>query len=148
MKLKQLSVFLENKPGALSAACRLLAHAGVNIQTCTLADTQQFGILRLVSPDWEHAKQVLEKNGCVVKVTEVVAIEVEDQPGGLAAILEALEPSGINVEYMYAFAGSHRALLVFRFDKPDEAITQLQSKGIKVAARDELFKSLGQQGKA
>jgi hypothetical protein len=141
MKLKQLSIFLENKPGSLSAACRLLSQAQVNIQTCTLADTQQFGILRLVVQDWEAAKQVLEKNGCVVKLTEVVAIEVEDQPGGLASILEALEGTGINVEYLYAFAGIQKALLVFRFDKPDDAIAALKAKGIKVAAKDELFKA-------
>jgi len=147
MKLKQLSIFLENKPGALSAACRLLAKAQINIQTCTLADTQQFGILRLIVPDWERAEEVLGKNGYVVKLTEVVAIEVEDQPGGLAAILEALEGTGINVEYMYAFAGSHKALLVFRFDKPDEAIKHLQAKGIKVTGRDEILKALGGQGK-
>ena len=143
MKLNQLSIFLENKPGSLSAACRLLAQAKINIRTCTLADTQQFGILRLIVQDWENAKAVLEKNGCVVKVTDVVATEVDDRPGGLATILEALEPSGINVEYMYAFSGSHanKALLVFRFDKPDAAIAALQAKGIKVTSREELFKN-------
>jgi hypothetical protein len=147
MKIKQLSVFLENKPGSLSAACRLLAKGKINLQTCTLADTQQFGILRLIVQDWERAKEMLEKNGCVVKVTEVVAIDVDDQPGGLATILEALEGTSINVEYMYAFAGSQKALLVFRFDKPDEAIKQLQTKGIKVTGRDELSKALGVQPK-
>ncbi len=146
MKLKQLSVFLENQPGALSAACRVLAQARINIQTCTLADTQKFGILRLIIQDWEKAKSVLETNGCVVKVTEVVALEVADEPGGLAAILEALEPSGVNVEYMYAFTGSHQALLVFRFDNPDRAITALQAKGIKVAKGEELFKATGAKG--
>lgn len=83
MTVKQLSVFLENKPGALSTPCRLLADAGVNIQTFALADTQQFGILRLVVHEWERAKQVLEQNGFVVKVTEMVALEVPDRPGGL-----------------------------------------------------------------
>jgi len=142
MKLKQLSIFLENRPGSLSAACRLLAKASINISTCTLADTQQFGILRLVVQEWERAKQVLEKNGCVVKVTDVVAVEVEDQPGGLATILEAIEPVKLNVEYMYAFAGSHKALLVFRFDEPDKAIAAMQAKGIKVTSREEVFKAL------
>jgi hypothetical protein len=145
MKLKQLSIFLENKPGALSAACRLLAKGQINIQNCTLADTQQFGILRLIVQDWERAKDLLEKNGCVVKLTEVVAIDVEDQPGGLANILDALDGTGINVEYMYAFAGSQKVVLVFRFDKPDEAIKQLQAKGIKVTGKDELFKAIGKK---
>src|SRR5512136_831771 len=103
MKLNQLSVFLENKPGALSAPCRLLAQAGINIQTFSLADTQQFGILRLMVHDWAQAKALLEKQGYVVKVTEVVALEVPDRPGGLADLLELVERAGINVEYMYAF---------------------------------------------
>src|ERR1035441_4495452 len=91
MKIKQLSVFLENKPGALSAPCRLLAKAGINIQTCSLADTREFGILRLVVEDTEKARRLLQRNGFAVKVTEVIALEVADQPGGLAAILDALE---------------------------------------------------------
>ncbi len=142
MKINQLSVFLENKPGVLSAACRVLAKAKINIQTCTLADTQQFGILRLIIQDWEKAKKVLEEHGCVVKVTEVVALEVSDQPGGLAAILEALQPTGLNVEYMYAFTGTQKgkALLVFRFDKPDVAITALKAKGIQPAQAEDIFR--------
>lgn len=103
MKLKQLSLFLENKPGALTTPCRLLAEAGINLLTLSVADTQQFGILRIVVRDWEKAKEVLERNGCIVRVTEVVAIEVPDRPGGLSAILEVLEKTRINVEYMYAF---------------------------------------------
>ncbi len=144
MKLNQLSVFLENKPGALSAPCRLLAKARINIESCSLADTQQFGILRLVIADWERARDLLVKNGYTVKVTEVVAIEVTDEPGGLASILEALEPAGINVEYMYALTikEKNKALLVFRFDQPDRAITNLQSKGIPVVSTREVFDRL------
>lgn len=144
MKLNQLSVFLENKPGALSAACRLLADGRINIQTCTLADTQKFGILRLVLQEWEKAKEVLEKNGFAVKVTEVVAVEVADRPGGLAEVLEVLEKAKINVEYMYAFTTRQKteALLVFRFDHPDAAIKALQAKGINVVETKEVFKQL------
>lgn len=142
MKLQQLSVFLENKPGALIGPCRLLARAGINLLTLSLADTQQFGILRLVVRDWEHAKRLLEEAGCAVKVTEVVAIEVPDQPGGLAALLEVLEPAGINVEYMYAFTlrQSDHGLLVFRFDRPDAAIEALQHAAVNVVDPIALFK--------
>jgi hypothetical protein len=141
MKLKQLSVFLENKPGALSAACRLLGDAAVNIQTFALADTQQFGILRLVVHEWEKGKQVLDRNGFVVKVTDVVAIEVDDRPGGLAGVLEVIEKAGVNVEYMYAFTIKHglKGLLAFRFDNPDAAIPALQEKGVKVVDAKELL---------
>ena len=137
MKLNQLSVFLENKPGRLSEPCRILAGAGVNIITLSLADTQQFGILRLIVRDWEKAKAALEQAGCVVNVTEVVALEVEDRPGGLEAVLKVIEQGGINVEYMYAFATfttEHRALLVFRFEDPDGSIAHLQSNNVNVIA--------------
>jgi hypothetical protein len=134
MKLKQLSLFLENKPGALTRPCQLLAKA----------KTQQFGILRLVIRDWEKAKQVLEKGGCVVKITDVVAIEVPDRPGGLVEILTALEQAKINVEYMYAFTlkNENRGVLVFRFDDPDKAIALLQKKTINVLDSVELYERL------
>jgi hypothetical protein len=141
MKIHQLSLFLENKPGRLSEPCRLLADANINILTLSLADTQQFGILRLIVPDWQQAKEVLEKSGAVVNVTEVVATEVEDKPGGLALILEAIESEGLNIEYMYAFTfrKGDKAVLVFRFDNPDAAIEALKRKGISIIADVELY---------
>jgi len=141
MKTPQLSVFLENKPGRLSEPCNLLAEAGINIVTLSLADTQQFGILRLIVRDWEKARAVLEAAGCVVNVTEVVATEVADRPGGLAQVLAVIEASAINIEYMYAFAfgKGDRAVLVFRFDNPDAAIELLQAKGINVVGSVELY---------
>jgi hypothetical protein len=144
MKLKQLSVFLENKPGSLTAPCRLLFQAGINILTLSLADTHQFGILRLILRDWEKARQVLEQGGCVVKVTDVVAIEVDDRPGGLAHILEQLEKGGVNVEYMYAFTlkKEDKGVLVFRFDNPDKAIIELKAKNINIVGGVELFERL------
>ena len=134
MKLKQLSVFLENRPGSLTLPARLLAQAGVNLVTLSLADTQQFGILRLVVRDWDKARQILEAGGCVVKVTEVVAIEVTDRPGGLLEILEVLERGGVNVEYMYAFTAKkgNTAVLVFRSTDPDQALRVLQAARINV----------------
>ena len=140
MKLNQLSVFLENKPGRLSHPCKALAEAGINISTLSLADTQQFGIMRLILRDWEKALDVLKAAGCVVKVTEVVAVEVPDRPGGLQGILEAVEAEGVNIEYMYAFTfrSGDKAVLVFRFDEPDQAIAALQAKGVSVLDSVEL----------
>jgi hypothetical protein len=144
MKVKQLSLFLENKRGALSRPVKLLAKGKFNILTLTLADTQQFGILRFVVRDWQKAKQLLEHDGFVVKVTDVVAIEVADRPGGLADILATVEKAGVNVEYMYGFtlSSEHKGLLAFRFDDPDRAIPALQKKGISPVRSVELFKRL------
>jgi hypothetical protein len=144
MTLKQLSIFLENKPGALSRPCRLLAKAGINIQTFALADTQQFGILRLVVHEWEQARKLLEKNDFVVKVTDVVALEIPDRPGGLADVLEVIERAGVNVEYMYAFTAKQdgKGLMLFRFDQPDVAIAKLQASKMNTFGTAELFKRL------
>jgi len=142
MKIRQLSLFLENKPGALSRPIKALAKAKFNILTLSLADTQQFGILRLILRDWEKAKAFLEKEGFVVKVTEMVALEVADQPGGLSGILAVVEKAGVNVEYMYGFtlAKEGKGLLAFRFDDPDKALEALQKKGLNPVASGELFK--------
>jgi hypothetical protein len=141
MKVKQLSLFLENKPGALSRPVQLLGKAKFNILALSLADTQQFGILRFIVQDWEKALALLEKEGFVVKVTDMVALEVTDAPGGLAAILSALEKTHVNLEYMYGFTQRKEAkgLLVFRFDDPDRAIEALQNKGINPVRSVELF---------
>lgn len=140
MKIKQLSVFLENKPGALSAPCRLLAKADINIQTFSLADTREFGILRLVVEDSDKARRLLQRNGFAVKVTDVVALEVPDRPGGLAGILEALEGTGINIEYAYAFTTKKKGygLLLFRFSDPDAALRVLKARKISVVASKDL----------
>ncbi|NLX60711.1 MAG: ACT domain-containing protein [Phycisphaerae bacterium] len=142
MKIKQLSVFLENKPGQLSHPCRVLADAGINIVTLSLADTQQFGILRVIVRQWQEGLDALKAAGCVVNVTDVVAVEVPDRPGGLATILEAIEKAGMNLEYMYAFTirSGDKAVLVFRFEDPDAAIHRLQTAGIDVVDGVELYK--------
>ena len=144
MKVKQLSLFLENKPGALSRPVKLLAKAKLNILTLSIADTQQFGILRLVVRDWEKAKRVLEKDGFVVKVSDMVAIEVADEPGGLANILVTVEKARVNLEYMYGFTlkKEGKGVLAFRFDDPDRAIAALQKKGINPVGSVDLLKRL------
>ncbi len=141
MKITQISVFLENKPGRLSEPCTVLAGAGVNITTLSLADTEQFGIMRLIVKDWQRARQALVDSGAVVNVTEVVATEVEDRPGGLADLLGILEKGGVNIEYMYAFTfrRNDRAVLIFRFEDPDAALEVLQSAGVNVIDSVELF---------
>ena len=140
MKLKQLSVFLENRPGQLEVPVRALAKAGLNILTLTLADTQQFGILRLIVRDWTRAKAALEAAGCVVNLAEVVAVEVVHKAGGLAPILELMDAAGINVEYMYALAGSggQHAVMVMRYDDPDCAVLLLNEAGYRIVKEDDL----------
>ena len=134
MKLKQLSVFLENQPGRLSRPCKALADAGIDLLTLCMADTEKFGILRFIVRDWQRAQKVLEKAGCVVNVTDVLAIEVPDRPGGLMGILAALEPSRLNIEYMYAFTlkSGKNAVMIVRFDDPDRAIEVLHDNGVNV----------------
>ena len=100
MKLKQLSVFVENKPGSVSRPCKALAEAGINITTLTLADTKDFGILRFIIDDWQKACDVLKEKKFAVSVNDVIALEVSDVPGGLSTVLETLERRGLNVEYM------------------------------------------------
>lgn len=141
MKIKQLSVFLENKPGQLNIPCKAIANAGLNILTLSLADTHQFGILRLILEEPDKGKAALEAAGCVVNVTEVVAVIVPDQPGGLANILDLIEKANINLEYMYAFTARKKdqAVLVFRFEDPENAIAILQKSGVNILDRVELF---------
>jgi hypothetical protein len=134
MTLKQLSVCLENKPGRLGQPCKALAAAGINIPTLCLADTGQFGILRLMVKDWEKAKDVLEKAGCVVNVSDVMAIEIPDRPGGMESILAILEPNAITVEYMYAFTlkRGNNAVMIVRVDKPEQASKALRKNGLSI----------------
>jgi len=137
MKINQLSIFVENKPGHLAAPCVALAEAGINLLTLALADTRQFGILRLIVRDWQKARDVLTRAGFAVTVTEVLAIEVPDRPGGLAELLKILERAKINVEYMYAFTASlgDRAVLVFRFEDADAAMACLTQAGVNVLSQ-------------
>ena len=141
MKIQQLSLFLENQPGQIVRPCRLLATENIDIRTLSVADTKQFGILRMIVSDWQRALQVLKDAGYVVNVTEVVAIEVPDQPGGLSSLLQAFEDSGVNVEYMYSFpfGRRHTAVMIFRFDQPDAAIKLLQAAGISVVDGVEVY---------
>jgi hypothetical protein len=134
MRVEQISVFLENRAGRLAEITRVLGEAGVNIRALSLADTSDFGILRLIVSDNDKAKEALKKHGFTVGKTSVVAVEVEDRPGGLNRILEILSKENINVEYMYAFVqhSGENALMIFRFDDIDAAVKLLLDNDIKV----------------
>jgi len=141
MIIKQLSVFLENRPGHLSHVCDVLAKCGINIETMTLADTREFGILRLIVRDWKAAKEALEAAGCAVNVTDVLAIEVADEPGGLERVLKVAEANGLSVEYMYAFANKRaaNAVIVIRFDDLARAGDVLQKAGVGVLSAVDFY---------
>ncbi len=135
MKIHQLSLFLENRPGALALPCRTLADAGVGIVALNLADTGEFGILRLIVADWHKGKSALEAAGCVVNITPVVAIEVDDRPGGLADLADRLDAGKVAVDYLYPLNGgasAGKAVLVFRFADPDSALEYLTAQGVRV----------------
>ncbi|MFW6414687.1 MAG: ACT domain-containing protein [Thermodesulfobacteriota bacterium] len=141
MKVEQISVFLENRTGRLSDVTKTLQQNDINIRALSLADTSDFGILRLIVSDNEKAKNSLKEAGFTVGRTTVVPVEVEDQPGGLHKILEILSSNGINVEYMYAFVqqSGQNAVLIFRFDRTDQAIELLQNNNVKVLKGEELY---------
>ena len=142
MKIQQISLFIENKPGHIAAPARLLAQEDIDIRALYLADTEQFGIIRMIVSDWQRAAALFEDHGFAIKVTEVLAVEVPDHPGGLADVLVALDGTGINIEYMYAFpcARGNEAILIFRFADPDVAIARLENANINLLASDELLK--------
>ena len=140
MKVEQISVFLENKSGRLAEVTEVLAGAGINLRALSLADTADFGILRLIVKDTLKARSVLKENGFTVGMTEVLAVEVPDRPGGMAGILSVLGQKDINVEYMYAFvqkSGEH-AVIIFRFDDLDGAIAALKDNKVRILTGDEV----------
>ena len=134
MKITQISVFLENRKGRLSEVCSMLGQADVNIRALTIAETESFGVLRMVVDKPSEAADLFRKNGITANLTDVVAAEVPDKPGGLAAVLKTLSDHDVNVEYMYGFVekNSENALLVFRFDNPELAAQVLRENGLKV----------------
>ena len=131
MIIKQLSVFLENKPGRLCAATDTLAKQDINISALTLADTSEFGILRLLVDQPDRARDVLTESGVVVRISEVIAVAMDDAPGGAGGILHLLSEAGLNVEYMYACVGrqSGKAIMIVRTDDLDLAADILHRNG-------------------
>ncbi|MGI6064904.1 MAG: ACT domain-containing protein [Bacillota bacterium] len=141
MKVQQISVFLENKCGRLAAVTRVLAQKGVNIRALSIADTTDFGILRLIVDQPELAFNVLKEGNFTVSTTDVIAVEIPDKPGGLAGVLEVLDQNKINLEYLYAFVGQagYKALNIFRVEQIDTAIEVLTKNNIKIVSGKEIY---------
>ena len=142
MLVKQISVFLENKSGRLAEVTKTLGVNNIDISALSIADTTDFGILRLIVNKPEEAERALKENGFTVSCTSVIAIAVEDKPGGLASALEILDTEGIGIEYMYAFVGktSSDALVILRVEEPEKAVISLTNRNIKVLASDTVYK--------
>ncbi len=140
MKVTQISVFLENRKGRLAEVTSMLGEGGVNIRALTIAETDEFGVLRIVVDAPEKALEMMRAHRFVATVTDIVAVEVDDKPGGLAAVLGAVNDAGLNIEYMYGFVEkkTDRALMVFRFDEPDRALEVLGKKGLHVVGQSDI----------
>ena len=141
MRVKQISVFLENKVGRLSEVTRTLGEEGINIRALSIADTTEFGILRMIVDKPDSAYKVLKDKGFATSMTDVLAVEVEDKPGGLAKVLEVLKEAGINVEYVYAFVtpSGKNALVVIRVEKMEEGEKVLTNAGVKLLPPEEVY---------
>jgi hypothetical protein len=140
MRVEQIAVFLENKSGRLAEITSVLAENDINIRALSVADTADFGILRLIVDKVDKAKKVLKENGCTVGKTNVIAVEVPDRSGGLASVLKTIEAAGLNVEYMYAFVNKsgENAVLIFRFDDIDNAIAALQKDNFTILTGEQV----------
>ncbi len=140
MKLKQISVFLENRKGRLWKALNILSNANINIRALSIADTSEFGILRMIVSDTELAKEILEESNFVVKVNEVIAVGVSDNPGGLEGVLEIFNKVDVNVEYIYAFVekNGEKAVVVIRTEDIDAGVKALKNGGITILSEEEI----------
>ncbi|MBQ9965671.1 MAG: acetolactate synthase [Clostridia bacterium] len=140
MFIKQLSIFVENKSGRLHSIMDALSSGGVDISALSIADTTDFGILRVIVSDIDKAREILREIGIVSKVTDVIAVYIDHKVGGLAAVLDHISDAGIGIEYMYAFLGrtEGKALMVLKADDEDMACEILSANGIKIASADEI----------
>lgn len=141
MTIKQLSVFVENRPGRLSAITRLFGNNGIDIRAMSIADTKDFGILRLIVNDPDKALEVLKANDFSVTITNVIAIGIDDVPGGLAGAMETLYENNVSVEYMYAFISKteNTAYVIFRVENNENAALALKEKGYKILTSEEIY---------
>ncbi len=141
MKIVQISVFLENKKGRLYEVCSILGKNNINIRALNIAESPDYGILRLVVDTPEEAVNVLKKNSLTATMTDIIAVEVPDIPGGLAGVLKIINDTGLNIEYMYAFfeKKTDKALIVFRFEDIDKAIKILKEKGLTMAKKESIL---------
>ena len=141
MKIKQLSIFLQNKMGSLSKPLEVLTFADVNIRAMCMADTSEFGILRLVVDDPEKGKEALEENNFLVKITEIIGVEMNDTPGGLTTVLKVIKENLIDLEYLYAFTHEKegKAILLLHADKIDDLISALTENNIPIVPAEEVY---------
>lgn len=140
MTINQLSIFVENKAGTVAKITKSIADAGVSIRALSVADTQEFGILRLIVSDVKKAKEALHENDCVVSITKVIGVEIPDVAGGLSSVLELMSENNINVEYLYAFitiSGQH-AYVVLRVEDNDKAAKILKENGVKLVSQADI----------
>ena len=140
MTINQLSIFVENKAGTVAEITKSIAKAGVSIRALRVADTQEFGILRLIVSDVTKAKEALSESECVVSVTKVIGVEIPDVAGGLSEVLELMSENNINVEYLYAFitiSGKH-AYVVLRVEDNEKAAKILSEKGVKLVSQEDI----------
>ncbi|MBE6510840.1 MAG: acetolactate synthase [Methanobrevibacter millerae] len=141
MKIKQLSIFLQNKMGSLAKPLDVLTVADVNIRAMCMADTSEFGILRLVVDDPEKGKKALEQNNFLVKMTEIIGVEMNDTPGGLTSVLKTIRDNNIDLEYLYAFTHdkADKAILLLHADDIDKLIEVLQNNNITIVPSEEVY---------
>lgn len=141
MRVQQLSVFLENKPGRLAAVTKALGEACINMRALCLADTSDFGVLRLIVTNPAAAVAALKAAGFVTRLTDVIAVEVPDRPGGLSHIMEVLGDAGVAIEYCYAFCEKLRdnAMVIFRVEDIDKAVETLAANGVQVVPSADVY---------
>jgi hypothetical protein len=141
MTIDQISVFVENKTGKLVEIIEALGSANIDLRALSIADTSDFGILRLIVNQPEKALEVLRAAECVVSVTQVIAVKVDDTPGGLAKVLRILSDAGISIEYIYAFVAHEegRAFVILRVEDNEGAIKILTEKGVSIAGKNEIY---------
>ena len=141
MKIKQLSIFLQNRMGSLSKPLEILTKSDVNIRAMCMADTSEFGILRLVVDNPKKGKEELEKNNFLVKITDIVGVEMNDSPGGLTSVLKVIRENEIDLEYLYAFTHEKegKAILLLHAEDIDNLISILQKNDISIVSSKEVY---------
>ncbi|MEA5003718.1 MAG: ACT domain-containing protein [Christensenella sp.] len=141
MLIRQISVFVENRKGRLYSLAKTLADNGIDLKALSISDTSEFGILRSIVNDPKKALQVVKDAGFTASVTEVLGIEVEDEPGGLAKVLDILNQNDISVEYLYSFVGtcSDNALIIFRVEETEKAFELLKNSGLKILTEEMIY---------
>ena len=142
MAIKQITVFLENKKGTVVSVTDVLAKSGINLRALSIAETEAFGILRIIVNDVESAEKVLKENGFLIKTIDVVGVKIGDQPGKLTSALDVLDKANINVEYLYAFMTrtEKHAYVVLRVEEREEAEAALVDAGFKMITEADICK--------